>query len=466
MAFSERRNKNTYIIRCECGTDSKGKRITKSMVWHPPEGLTQKQLEKELEHQKNLFQEICDSNSNFDFNMTFGQYVEIWKSHAVNNLRPSTFNGYCCILERVVPALGKKKLCKIVPSDLYSYYEDLREDYCLNVTYEPQPEAVKELSHTETRPELAEHVGISIATVDCIRAGKSISKETAERFSSYFGRKTDELFVPKSKYISDQTILHHHRLISTIMQSAVYDGIIDSNPCNRTKAPKVTRKEAKYLNDDEAMQLIETLQEKADHPFDTAIFVLLLTGMRRGECCALSWDDVDFEKCTLWIRKSMTYISHKGVFETDPKTYSSNRVINIGSDLVEILKEHKKWQEQQAEAMGDKWVNTGKIFTATDGRILNPDTLSSWFYNFITKNKLPYISLHGLRHTCASIMIMRGVPITTTAKRLGHSTSATTSKIYAHAIASADAATAEMLQTALPLKIGNKTAGKNTVQAI
>ena len=106
MAFSERRNKNTYIIRCECGTDSKGKRITKSMVWHPPEGLTPKQLEKELEHQKNLFQEICDSNSNFDFNMTFGQYVEIWKGHAEKNLRPSTFNGYCCILERVVPALG------------------------------------------------------------------------------------------------------------------------------------------------------------------------------------------------------------------------------------------------------------------------------------------------------------------------------------------------------------------------
>ncbi len=456
MAFSEKRNNNTYIIRAECGTNSKGKRITKSMVWHPQAGLTPRQVARELEHQKELFQEICDGNSNYDFNITFEKYAEEWKVHAEHNLRPSTFRGYCTLLDRIIPALGKKKLCKIVPSDLYSFYEDLREDRCLNATYEPKQETVNDLSHKETRPDLADHIGISITTVDCIRAGKSVSRETAEKFSAYFGRKTEELFEPREKYVSDQTIRHHHRLISTIMQSAVYEGIIDSNPCSRTKAPKVERKEARYLNDDEAMLLIDTLREKADHPFDTIIYVLLLTGMRRGECCALSWDDVDFEKSTIWIRKSMTYISHKGVFETDPKTYSSNRVISIGSDLVEILKEHKKWQEQQAEMLGSKWVNSGKIFTAMNGKILNPSTLSSWFYSFINKNKLPYISLHGLRHTCASIMIMRGVPITTTAKRLGHSTSATTSKIYAHAIASVDAATAEMLQTVLPLNIANR----------
>ena len=73
-------------------------------------------------------------------------------------------------------------------------------------------------------------------------------------------------------------------------------------------------------------------------------------------------------------------------------------------------------------------------------------------YKFVIENNLPYISIHGLRHTNASIMISSGVPITTTAKRLGHSTSATTSRVYAHAIASADAMTADVIQSILPLR--------------
>lgn len=77
--------------------------------------------------------------------------------------------------------------------------------------------------------------------------------------------------------------------------------------------------------------------------------------------------------------------------------------------------------------------------------------MTSWFHDFVLRNELPYVSIHELRHTNASLMIAAGVPITTVAQRLGHSTPATTRNIYAHAFASMDAVAAESLSTMLPL---------------
>lgn len=178
----------------------------------------------------------------------------------------------------------------------------------------------------------------------------------------------------------------------------------------------------------------------------------LHTGMRRRECCGLNWDDVDFDNCTINIQRSLLYLPEKGVFENDTKTYSSRRVIKVGQDIIDMLKEFRKWQDSEAVRMRDKWIDSGKIFTAWNGKPINPGTVTSWFHKFIQDNGLPQISIHGLRHTNASIMISSGVPITTTAKRLGHSTSATTSRVYAHAIASADAVAAQVIQSVLPIR--------------
>lgn len=235
------------------------------------------------------------------------------------------------------------------------------------------------------------------------------------------------------------------------MHDAVYDGLILQNPCDRTKAPRVERQEAAFLDDEQAEHLQNLVLDNAPHPFDIIITLILQTGMRRGECCGLNWEDIDFSNCTINICRSLLYLPDKGVFENDTKTYSSQRVIKVGSDVIDLLNEYKSWQDSQAEIMRDKWQNSGKVFTAWDGRPINPGTVTRWFHKFVIKNDLPHISIHGLRHTCASIMICNGTPITTTAKRLGHSTSATTSRIYAHAIASADAVTANMIQSVLPI---------------
>ena len=443
---------DSYDIRCYCGTDVNGKRINKYLTWTPEPGLTPKQVEKELRLKIAEFELLCSKGLVFDSNMTFANYVDtIWMKKAESEIKPTTFRRYILLLKRILPAIGHLKIGQIQPYHLRSFFDDLREERRDDSKYTPNSEAHR-LSKTETRPELAKHTGLSTTTVDCIRAGKNVSKETASKFAKYFDTPVSKLFDVEDVPLSSRTILHHYRLISSIMHSAVYDNIIPSNPCQRIKPPKVEATEAHYLDDEQAELLLRTVIAKAEHPFDIIVILLLHTGMRRGECCGLEWDDVDFENCTIDINKSLLYLPEKGVFENDTKTYSSRRVIKVGSDLIEMLREFRAWQDKEAVKLGDKWVDSGKIFTAWNGKAINPGTVTKWFHSFVQDNNLPYVSIHGLRHTNASIMISSGVPITTTAKRLGHSTSATTSRVYAHAIASVDAMTADVIQSILPLK--------------
>ncbi len=98
------------------------------------------------------------------------------------------------------------------------------------------------------------------------------------------------------------------------------------------------------------------------------------------------------------------------------------------------------------------------IFTQWDGKPIHPDSLTSWLHKFIEKNHLPYTNVHSLRHTNATLLIANGVNVATVSKRLGHSSSDTTTRTYIHAIKSADEAAAEVLQdlfSAAPSKQNN-----------
>jgi len=446
---------DSYLIRSSCGYDSNGKKKLKNMTWTPEKGMTARQIEKELNRQAVMFDEKCRKGIVLDSRMTFEKYVNgVWIKRAENDLKPTTFRRYKLFLRRIIPAIGHYKMELIQPFHLYSFYDDLREERRMDIKYTPNEKAY-ELSMSVTRPELSKQAGIGLGTVDVIRSGKNVNETTAVKFADYFNCSVADLFVPIEKKLSDLTVLHHHRLISAIMQQAVNDEVIQSNPCARTRSPRVERTEAKFLDDDQAELLLNTIYEKAEHPFDVIIPLILHTGMRRGEACGLEWKDIDFDNNIIHIQRTTQYLPEKGVFEEETKTFSSKCVIKVGGAVIEMLRDFKAWQETESAKLGDKWADSGKIFTSWDGRPINPCTVTSWFHKFIIKYELPYISIHGLRHTNASLMISSGVPITTTAKRLGHTTSATTSKIYAHAISSADAMAATTIESILPRRRKN-----------
>jgi integrase len=113
------------------------------------------------------------------------------------------------------------------------------------------------------------------------------------------------------------------------------------------------------------------------------------------------------------------------------------------------LKAYRREQRKQRLRLGDKWIDNDYIFKAWNGAPIRPDSLSAWFRKFVKGQDLPDVSIHSLRHTNATLMIMGGVPVRTVADRLGHAKASTTHDIYAHAIKSVDEKAAEVLSEKL-----------------
>ncbi len=154
--------------------------------------------------------------------------------------------------------------------------------------------------------------------------------------------------------------------------------------------------------------------------------------------CALEWDDIDFEEGTLTVARSVTTVKGFGKVEKEPKTESSNRTISIPDNLIEQLKEYKEWQKELAKSLGDRWINTGRIFTAEFGEKIHPSVVLYWLKNICKDNGLPPITLHSLRHTNITLQIMAGVPIVIVSGRAGHARTSTTTDVYSHFLKSGD----------------------------
>ena len=203
-----------------------------------------------------------------------------------------------------------------------------------------------------------------------------------------------------------------------------------------------------YLDDKQAIRLLE-LMEDQQIQYRTAVAILLFTGMRRGELLGLNWNDVNFENMTIDIQRTLQYLPEKGTYIEDTKTISSRRVIKAATSAIEYLKEFQQWQQKEFFKLGINWNINNPIFLSINGTPMHPDTLTGWFREFIKTTDLPEIHIHSLRHTNATLLIANGVSLTTVAGNLGHSNSNTTTQVYAHAIQSAAAASAEMLDNLL-----------------
>ena len=440
-----------YAIRVLIGVDSNGKRSNANMTWKPDRKMSEKKALEEAYRIAAEFEEQVKKGSYFDQKMTLERYVkEIWMSKAYRELESTTYNRYCKLLKRILPAMGMMKLTQIQPPKIRAFLDDLEEEKREDIKYYPKAKAIA-LAAGCNKCQFSKKAGISATTILAISRGNSVSEKSARLFSAAHEKKMSDLFEWEEIPISATTILHHFRTLSTVLTSAMYDGFIKDNPCSRVKTPKAGPHMYHYLDEKEAQLLMDVVSQKAAHPFDMIIIMLLHTGMRRGECCGLRWEDIDFDNMTINISRALLYLPGKGVFEDTPKNESSVRVIKASRSLIEMLKDYRNWQQDRAAQYGDKWENSGRVFTSAKGGNINPGTVTAWFHKFVLDNDLPYVSIHSLRHTHATILIESGVPVTTTAKRLGHSTPATTTKVYAHTIASMDARAAEFFDSILPI---------------
>jgi integrase len=451
MATIQKRGKS-YRIRVSVGYDSAGKQIIKSMTWRPEPSMTPKQIENKLKQVVRDF-EVCVINGQYlDGAIKFSDFAEKWLTdYAEKQLAPSTVVGYRRYLKRINAAIGHIRLDKLQPQHLIEFYNNISEagaraDFkCIAII--DLADIFKKRVQSRKIFAKENHVSEKVLCNAC--HGQYISYNSAKAICDGLGLKFSNVFKITSKgKLSGNSILHYHHLISSILTTAVQWQVITSNPAKRIKPPKMERKEAAYLDVEQARQLIELLENEPIQ-YKTAIILLLYSGMRRGELLGLEWRDFDFDNCTVCISRTSQYLPGKGVFTKGTKTSGSTRIIKLPKVILKLLHEYRKWQNEERLKVGSLWHDTDRLFTTWDGKPMRPDTLTQWFENFVKRHNLPPIHLHSLRHTNATMLIAAGEDVRTIAGRLGHSQTSTTLNIYSHVIQSADAKAARTIENLL-----------------
>ncbi len=248
--------------------------------------------------------------------------------------------------------------------------------------------------------------------------------------------------------LSKKTILEHHRLISSVLEQAVKEGLILYNVAERAQPPKVTKKEAECYQPNEVQAIISALEHEPIK-WKTLVHLFLITGARRGEILGLKWDKVDFSANEISITSCILYTPDRGVYEDTPKTPKSKRKIILPNETMELLREYRSWQLQQQQSHLGYFVCQGYVFAQEDGSPMHPDSVTTYLTRFSKQYDLPHIHAHGFRHTMASMLFNSGQDLISISSRLGHSQPSTTANIYAHVIEGADKENADILANAI-----------------
>lgn len=218
------------------------------------------------------------------------------------------------------------------------------------------------------------------------------------------------------------TLDFHHHLKASLFD-AVDDGLLKSDPTRRAiiKGCSPSEKKIKYLNLFDLQKLLRSLDLNSELNWDWFFLLIAKTGLRFAEALALTKEDFDFEKQRIIINKSWNYKEKVGHFQPT-KNESSNRTVMVDWQLM-----------QQFQSLIRSKGNNQLIFFDKNQRVYN-STLNQKLATYCEKLDIPIISIHGLRHTHASLLLYEGVSIASVAKRLGHSNTTTTQETYIHII--------------------------------
>lgn len=452
MATIEKRGKS-YRITVAAGIDLNGKQIRHRLNWTPDEKLTPRQVEKELNRQIVRFEEQVKTGSSApDGNVRFVDFAERYvRDYGRLSLKPTTLSNYERNLVRINQAIGHIRLKDLTPLHIQAFYRNLQEEGVRqHTTATATPALAKWISQQHmSKSALAKKAGITHQTIGQALKGNPINETSAEKIAAAVGLEVKELFTVNvdTTPLAPATIHSYHRTISSILERAVKWKCIPNNPAERAELPSLAGHKARYLDEPDAKRMLQLLQDEPVK-WRAPIIFDLLSGLRRAELLGLRWQDVDLDNGVVHIVQTSNYVSGKGVYVGTPKTEGSDRYLRVSRTAVLILLEYKRWQDEMREKVGDAWEGTpedDRIFTNEVGRPIFPSSITQWMGKFIKRTGLPPACVHSLRHTYASLLIADKTPLVVVASNLGHAQTSTTSDIYSHVIASAEAKAADVL---------------------
>jgi integrase len=230
------------------------------------------------------------------------------------------------------------------------------------------------------------------------------------------------------KGCSPSTVRQTYTVLRSVLETAVRDELLATNPAARVKRPGVPRTEAHYLSIAEVAALLEAAKSSRYAP----LFRLLVsTGLRRGEALALRWQDVDLTNGVLRVRGTLSRVDGRLII-SEPKTERSRRDVPLSPATVALLRSVKESQALERLKAVSIWVETGHVFTSESGAAVDPRTALRAITTAAKAAGMPGVGLHTLRHSFATHMLEAGVPLHTVSELLGHSSVAVTGDVYGH----------------------------------
>lgn len=225
------------------------------------------------------------------------------------------------------------------------------------------------------------------------------------------------------------TVIKVYSILNSLFKMAYMGDMIERNPMDKVERPKPRKDEVKgheieAYTANELRHIIECVDTE---PLKWRTFVHLLidTGLRRGECCALRWENIDFQEHRLTVAGNLCYTPKKGVYLDTPKN-GKIRTIDIDPEITRMLRELRAEQAQKAISRF--------VFTQEDSpEPMHPQSPTRYLKRFSARYGIPDMHPHKLRHSFASVAITNGADVASVSEKLGHSDKAVTLRMYTHA---------------------------------
>ena len=321
-------------------------------------GKTQKELLPKFNKLKEAYAGVELTEDSL---MTLAQWIDKWlDEHKSGIIRPSTFASYKRYSDSYIkPRLGHRKLTQITSREIQEMYNSLKHEGRINTT---------------------EEMGTELA---------------------------------------NSTVRSIHMLLHEALDGAVREGLIPRNPTDGTTIPRLVKTEKTVLLESQIEKFMKTIEN--DEVWHDLFFMELMTGLRRGEICALKWNDIDEKNRILHVRKTIRY-AKKQLIVGETKTNEGNRKIVLPASVMDMLMKRK-------EKSISEW-----IFPKSLNPTMPIDPASAYrrLKEILKEADLPDMRFHDLRHTFATHAATSGIDPRTLAGILGHTKPSFTLDAYTH----------------------------------
>lgn len=226
--------------------------------------------------------------------------------------------------------------------------------------------------------------------------------------------------------------------VSRIFEYAISLNIVSDNPVKRITIPKRIdnvneEKKINYYTKDELKEFLACCKESQPYYIFAFFQVLSASGCRQGEILGLQWKYVDFEENCIHINQTLARGKDRRLYLEQPKTKHSKRSISLDSTTMNILKQWRIEQKEYMFKLGHNTTNKDQlVFSNIDNSFMQLTKPRKWMLQNMSKHNLRIITIHGFRHTHATLLLEAGVEPKTISERLGHSSIQITLDLYSH----------------------------------